>query len=282
MTSLKISSKVSTGIHLYVSPPMHNLKYIHFSLINLEKNDKVILESEGKESVLIPLEGFFEIQVDSESFGKVGRSSPFVEPPDVIVIPPNSNLKINNMKAKSQIAIVSSPGKGDFMPSLISKYEIKSFWRGTFNWRRKIRNLLPEDSSLSHLIIGETINPPGFWSSVPPHKHDTMDPPEKIALEEIYFFKVFPKQGFGIQWIYTDDTSPISLDEVYVVRDSDLIVIPAGYHPVVAGPGYSLYYLWVLAGPIKRMPPLDFDKTHRWILDCESILKYTLDPFNFS
>ena len=46
----------------------------------------------------------------------------------------------------------------------------------------------------------------------------------------------------------TRATAPI--DETVEVRDGDVFLIPRGYHgPCVAAPGYTMYYLNVLAGP---------------------------------
>jgi len=80
-------------------------------------------------------------------------------------------------------------------------------------------------------------------------------------LEEVYFYKVYPEQGFGIQRIYSADKQ---LDEVYVVENNDVVLIPKGYHPVVAAPAYKLYYLWVLAGE-KRIMTMREDPQHRWV-----------------
>jgi 5-deoxy-glucuronate isomerase len=83
--------------------------------------------------------------------------------------------------------------------------------------------------------------------------------------EEVYFFKIKPSQGFGLQRIYTapDDEDPFDL--VYVVEDGDTVVIPRGYHPVVAAPGYELYYLWILAGEERRYGAWSDDPRHSWI-----------------
>jgi 5-deoxy-glucuronate isomerase len=119
-----------------------------------------------------------------------------------------------------------------------------------------------------NLIVGETINPPGNWSSSPPHKHDVDDLPMESKLEEVYFYKLKPQQGFGLQRIYSDDGD---LDEAYVIRDGDTVAFPRGYHPVVAAPGYQLYYLWVLAGEKRIMCPND-DPDHAWVKDTEPII----------
>ncbi|HEX7106803.1 MAG TPA: 5-deoxy-glucuronate isomerase [Acidothermaceae bacterium] len=50
----------------------------------------------------------------------------------------------------------------------------------------------------------------------------------------------------------------------FTVRDNDAAAIKSGYHPVVGAPGYSLYYLWVMAGRGRQMIPA-FDPRHAWV-----------------
>ena len=108
-------------------------------------------------------------------------------------------------------------------------------------------------------MLGETINPPGNWSSYPPHKHDRHAPPEEVALEEVYYYRFKPDGGFGVQLIYDDRD-----ERALIVRDGDVVAIPSGYHPVVAAPGYTLYYLWVMAGEGRQLAPF-FDARHAWV-----------------
>ena len=87
-------------------------------------------------------------------------------------------------------------------------------------------------------------------------------------MEEVYFFKIKPQQGFGIQRIYSDDRS---IDSTYLLQDNDTVAIPEGYHPVVAAPGYRLYYLWILAGE-KRILKMRDDPQHTWLKNAEPVL----------
>jgi len=123
------------------------------------------------------------------------------------------------------------------------------------------------------LLVGETFNPPGNWSSYPPHKHDTLNPPLEAPAEEIYFFLVSPPQGWGIQRIYTAPDHPEPLDEVYVVQDGDATILPRGYHPVCAAAGYRLYYLWGIAGEERRYGAWTDDPAHAWVKAAEPLLK---------
>lgn len=51
------------------------------------------------------------------------------------------------------------------------------------------------------------------------------------------------------------------------VRDGDVFLVPRGYHgPCAAAPGYSLYYLNVMAGPTPgRTLAFADDPPHAWI-----------------
>jgi 5-deoxy-glucuronate isomerase len=113
----------------------------------------------------------------------------------------------------------------------------------------------------NHLIVGETFNRSGQWSSYPPHKHEQDVPGIESRQEELYFFRLNPEQGFGFMRVYTDDRS---IDQPMVLEQNDLVVIPKGYHPVCAAPGYNLYYLWMLAGPTRTLTMRD-DPEHAWV-----------------
>ncbi|HMJ39590.1 MAG TPA: 5-deoxy-glucuronate isomerase, partial [Verrucomicrobiae bacterium] len=127
---------------------------------------------------------------------------------------------------------------------------------------RTIHNILMEDRPAEALLVTEVLTPGGNWSSYPPHKHDTDDPPNETCLEETYYHRMARPEGFAVQLVYTGDHS---LDEAIQVRDGDVVLVPRGYHPVAAGPGYDLYYLNVMAGPRRRWL-VTTDADHRWQL----------------
>lgn len=114
---------------------------------------------------------------------------------------------------------------------------------GTANWQRDVRLIVPPDSAITgRLILGETFNPPGNWSGIPPHKHDQVSDAEN-ALEEFYLFKTAPADGYAVQLMYDDDA-----ERAYVVGNDDVAFMAKGYHPTVAAPGTTVVYLWALSG----------------------------------
>src|SRR5579885_2929818 len=136
---------------------------------------------------------------------------------------------------------------------------------GKDNWSRTVYTHIGNNLAAAHLICGETINRPGGWSSCPPHKHDRFAPPSEVPMEEAYYFLVEPRQGFGFMRVYTDPADPDPFDHAYAVENGDTVLIPRGYHPVVACPGYTLNYTWVLAGEGRTYGAWSDDPKHAWI-----------------
>jgi 5-deoxy-glucuronate isomerase len=134
--------------------------------------------------------------------------------------------------------------------------------RGKGSNTRHVANILPEWEPAESLLVVEVITPEGCTSSYPPHRHDRDELPRESLLEEIYYHRINPAQGFAFQRVYTDDRS---LDETMTVEDGDVTLVPRGYHPCATVHGYELYYLNVMAGP-KRTWKFHNEERHAWLL----------------
>jgi 5-deoxy-glucuronate isomerase len=132
--------------------------------------------------------------------------------------------------------------------------------RGHGSQERFVRPILMADREAESLLVCEVLTPAGHWSSYPPHKHDRDDPPRETLLEETYYHRVRPAGGFGLQRVYTDDGT---LDQTLAFGDRDCVLVPRGYHTVSAPPGYEVYYLNVMAGPVRAWSVVD-DPDHAW------------------
>ena len=221
-------------------------------------------ESTGDlETVVVLLGGVVDVEANGESLGSAGgRSSVFEGPGHAVYAPPGTVLRLK-ATTPAQIAIATAPaGQGAPLKArIIGPGDQRLADVGKGNWSRTVRTILGPEHAAGRLLLGETINPPGNWSSYPPHKHDREAPPEEVRLEEVYFFKVDPPEGFGVQVRYDDAGT-----EAFTVRDGDSAVIRSGYHPLVAAPGYSLYYLWIMAGDSRQMIPY-MDPAHAWVAE---------------
>ena len=246
----------------------YGLGYITFGILRLGSGEKFAENSDSNEIGLVILTGKCSVKVGKYDYKSVGnRASVFGGKAYGIYIPPNTDYEVVG-EDKVEIALCKAPADLKAEPVLVTPDQVNIRTVGQHNWRRYVHDIIDARITASKLVIGETFNPPGNWSSYPPHRHDYDNLPDESEQEELYFFKVEPPQGFGIQRIYTDD---LSVNKVYVVQNNSVVAIPKGYHPVSAAPGYQLYYLWVLAGEKRILKPKD-DPAHSWVRACEAVL----------
>ncbi len=210
----------------------------------------------GEETVLVLQEGSGTFTTPEGSW-KLSRAGVFDERASAVYIPPGVNLAVT-AETPLEAILFSTPAPAGGHPAAIGPdgVEVNSRGRGTYT--REVHNLLVTDPHAKRLMVGETFNPPGHWSSYPPHKHDGRD--GEPVLEEVYYYRLSPAQGFGQQMLYTNDGECTT----HTVRDGDAVLLPYGYHPVSSPPGYTLYYLWAMAGGERRLA-LHEDPAHVWI-----------------
>ena len=212
----------------------------------------------GEESVLVVQSGAATVTVSGEEF-QVSRKDVFQERASALYAPPGESLAIA-ARSEFEAIVVSTPATRAGRPALVLPADVRVNMRGRGNYAREVHDIFVTDQSAQRIMVGETFNPAGHWSSYPPHKHDGKD--GEPVLEEVYYFRIDPPQGFGQQLIYTADGECVA----HVVRDGDLVLLPYGYHPVSSPPGYRLYYLWAMAGAQRKLA-LHEDPSHRWIHD---------------
>lgn len=247
---------------LPAGPGVHELdaglREVAFALVRAEA-EPVRVELGGREGVLVKLAGpEGEVRVDGTAFRLPARASVFDDPPSAVYAPPGSTLEADGPLLAGLYLAAGDPAEAPAAYA-VQPGDVTAAARGSGNFAREVRDIVPAERPGLRLLVGETLNPAGNWSSSPPHKHDRDAPPEEAKLEEIYLFRIDPPQGFGVQLSY-DETS----ERAFSVRDLDVAAIPAGYHPVVAAPGYRLYYLWGLAGSGRELRWVP-DPDHAWV-----------------
>jgi 5-deoxy-glucuronate isomerase len=217
----------------------------------------------GREACILILTGTADVIVGTHRFERLGgRSSVFDDAsPGAVYVPAGLPFQVI-ARDPVELAVCSAPGDAGGTPRAIAAGDMPKSVRGTGTNTRHVRNVLPEERVADSLIVVEVITPGGHWSSYPPHKHDTATPGGETALEETYYHRINPSQGFAFQRVYTDSRD---LDETMCVHDGDLVLVPRGYHPVGAAHGYDLYYLNVMAGP-RRAWVIHNDPAHQWLL----------------
>lgn len=246
------------------------LEMISFGVARLAKGESYTEELGDEEAVLVILGGSCRLEAGSESWDRLGeRRDVFSGKAAGAYLPPRTKFTLTGAGAGvCEIAVSRAPAKQKGSARVIRPEDVKVRTAGALNWKRVIHDIVDLSVPAERLVVGETFNPPGNWSSYPPHRHEIDDLPDEVKMEEVYHFRLSPKQGFGFQRLYTDD---LSVDEVIALKDRDTVVIPRGYHPVAAAPGYRLYYLWILAGKERVLLPRD-DPNHAWVKASEHIV----------
>ncbi len=251
------------GSILEVTPHSAGWSHVGFQVVNLAPGQSFAGGDAGREACLVILTGTADVEIGDHIFPAIGGRTRVFEDaaPAAVYAPAGSPFRVTASTAV-ELAIGTAPAEPGREPRLIDPASMSREVRGQGTNQRFVRNILPETEPADSLLVVEVITPGGHWSSYPPHKHDTATAGEETALEETYYHRINPAQGFAVQRVYTDDRS---LDETISVEDGDVVMVPRGYHPVGAPHGYDVYYLNVMAGP-RRNWVFRNDPAHEWIV----------------
>ena len=231
-----------------IGPAEAGWRYVGFELYRLPPGRALSRCVAGRETCLVLVSGRAAVRAGGEDLGTIGeRSSPFEGSPWSAYVPAGAEWRVETAEG-CELAVCTAPAEGRLPPRLIGPSEVGQETRGQGTNTRYVRNILPDTAQAESLLVVEVVTPGGHWSSYPPHKHDTDDPPRETYLEETYYHRLARRSGFALQRVYTDDRS---LDEAIAVSDGDVVLVPRGYHPVGAPHGFDLYYLNVMAGPVR-------------------------------
>jgi len=228
------------------------LEILSFGIYRLGP-EPVTSETREKEVVLVPQEGEFEIEINTATFRGARPGGPFAVRQGksnacAVYIPCDSRF---SLRGRGEMAFFEAPAMRQNPPFYMSPEDVSVVSRGEWIWRRDVISLISPKNASTNLIVGETYNPPGFWSGTPIHRHDRNQPSlGESDHEEVYYHRFGWKQEAGDQYgaygvqLLMDGTR---LSKAYIIGDKSAVAIPGGCHPVVASPVSALLYLWGLA-----------------------------------
>lgn len=203
-----------------------------FGILKL-KNNTTFEDTKELERIYVLLYG--EIQVTYNGKTVTAKRYSFLDD-DLwcLDMPKNGDVKITGLAEDSEVAVLRTENERDF-PAVIRcgdaiTKEIRG--QGYMNeaGTRIVRTaqdirLSPE----SNIMFGEDVHYPGKWSGFPSHSHEQ---------PEIYYYKFYPEDGFGLL--------RLGDDAVLLEHNDTVEIIPNMVHPQVAAPGYAMYYLWAI------------------------------------
>jgi 5-deoxy-glucuronate isomerase len=246
------------GVHVLQRRGEKGARELTSRRLRLSPGGTTRFSAPGEETVVVLQEGTGTFAAAGNTW-PVQRSGVFTDRATALLLPPGVELTVTAETALEAV-LVSTPAPSGGETVLFAPDQVVVNARGRGNYSREVHDICVRDPYGQRLMVGETFNPPGNWSSYPPHKHDGRD--GEPTLEEVYHFRFDPPHGFGHQMLYTNDGENVT----HTVVDGDAVLLPYGYHPVSAPPGYRLYYLWAMAGQERRLA-LHEDPAHRWIHD---------------
>ncbi|MDQ1510727.1 MAG: 5-deoxy-glucuronate isomerase [Actinomycetota bacterium] len=225
----------------------------------------------GIEAALVLLTGDVTLSGGTEP-RRARRRDVFDAPATAVYVPPGTTIEITAHE-RTELALAATVGGAlhapeGATPQVVDATDVVVHDRGQPGWQRAVHDVVAESVRAQRLLVGETFNAAGQWSSFPPHKHDGGD--GEPALEEVYYYRFDRPDGFGFQGLYEHaDRERGGSERAVFLRHGSVVGIPRGYHPVCAAPGYRLYYLWALstAPGTPRGLALYEDPAHRWLHD---------------
>jgi 5-deoxy-glucuronate isomerase len=242
------------------TPESAGWEYLSFEVRRLAEGENWSGDTGEQEAALVLLGGRIVAEVNGEKWEMGERSGPFDGLPWSAYLPPRTIYSVRAL-TDAEFGWALAPAEGRHPARLIPPSEVKVEARGQGNTARTVRHMLPPEFPAERLIVVEVLTPEGHWSSYPPHKHDVENLPQENFLEETYYYRIDPPQGFALQRIYARDGN---WDVAVVCEDGDLVLVPEGYHPVAAAAGYNCYYLNAQAGPTRAWL-INEDQRHAWI-----------------
>ncbi len=275
---------------LAVTPEAAGWDYISFQVRKLAAGERWSFASGTNELALVNLTGRYTVESNRGTWqGIGGRANVFAGAAHALYLPRHTDFTVTAEEA-GEYAVTWVPTDEDHEPWLIEPDAVPISVRGGDNVSRQINDLLPPGSPVHRLVLVEVYTPSGGWSSYPGHKHDLHIEDEtgnlvEADLEEVYYYKITSTpaerervnsdpDGLAYQRVYTDENSPLHqagypIDALVMVRDGEAVLVPEGYHPVVSLPGYTSYYLNVLAGSAQSLANQDDPKV-TWVKDTYS------------
>src|SRR3989454_2018382 len=257
-----------------VTPELAGWDYVHFQLRRLDAQRSWKFATGDHEMAIVLMGGRIRVESNQGQWSHIGeRDSVFHGLPYALYLPRHTSLTVTAETA-CEIAVALAPTDQDHQPRLVTPGDIEIEIRGGDHATRQINNIIPPGFPCHRLVVVEVYTPGGNWSSYPPHKHDVhkTNPEGKVLeadLEEIYFYKLDRPEGFAFQRIYTAPEAPLQrsgvpIDAVLLAGNNDVVLVPEGYHPVSSPPGYTTYYLNVLAGSAQSLANSE-DPRYTWV-----------------
>ncbi len=219
---------------------------LEMAALQLEAGTRERFETGDREYGLVIIHGCCRVTLATgETYDLGPRQDPFEHLPYGLLLSRQQEA-IVSASEDSLIGVGTSPARVQYPNFYLTPDDVREYQRGSDNWSRSVRFVFWADNTQGNqLLMGETVVPSGNWGTIPPHRHDRYVPEVEVPYKEVYFFRFSRPGGFGLIWQFDDDDT---MDQAYSLRSNDAAYLGEGYHPVVCGPGSTMYQLTMMAG----------------------------------
>ncbi|WP_422082458.1 5-deoxy-glucuronate isomerase [Ulvibacterium sp.] len=266
---LVVKPKTGSRVYHQITPESAQWEYLSFEAREMVRDETWEWDTRENEMVIVLLSGNFEVESDKGNWEtKNGRKDVFSGVAHTLYLPRHTKFGLKATSDTLDIAYGWCKADEDFPAKFVTPKETPVVIFGGDNATRQFNDLVPPGFGCHSIVVREVYTPSGNWSSFPAHKHDERILAEDGTVlepiqEETYFYKFQKPEAYAIQQVYTKDRS---LDEIVRPRHNDVVMIPRGFHPVVAEHGFHCYYLNFLAGTDQCLANTT-DPDHEWIYD---------------
>ncbi len=255
------------------SPDQGNSSFLTLLRLELRDADAHTLEAGEHEHVVDVLAGRCAVTIGRSGsgdvrYGPVGkRADIFSGRPEFIYIPRESICEIECLEAPFEAVIYTAPTDEVAPPAHVPAEEVRAITSGVSDWQREVFIGMGEEGPATRIMVGETESPPGNWSGFPPHRHTEDSPPDELAMEELYYFHIHPRDGFVIGGTYQDPLRKGQTSDLGIYRHGEAFAVPRGFHFIAPCPGYRVRYTWALGGRRRGFGAWTDDPDLAWLND---------------
>ncbi|WP_445735785.1 5-deoxy-glucuronate isomerase [Mariniflexile sp.] len=266
---LLIKPQKEFGIYQSITPENANWTWLNFEARLMRKDEQWSFNTGVNELVIVLLSGNFKVESNKGTWKTInGRKDVFSGVAHTLYLSRNTKFTLTAQSDILDIGYGWCLADKDFEPKFVTPEETPVVIFGGDNATRQFNDLVPPGFGCSRIVVREVYTPSGNWSSFPAHKHDErkLDDLGNVLepiQEETYFYKFEKVGAYAIQQVYTEDRA---LDEIVKAKHNNVVMIPKGFHPVVAAHGFNCYYLNFLAGTDQCLANTT-DPDHEWIYD---------------
>ncbi len=255
------------------SPDQGNSSFLTLLRLELEGAGAHSLETGEHEHVVDVLSGRCAAAITRPGsgavrYGSVGqRTDIFSGRPEFIYIPRESICEIECLEAPFEAVIYTAPADEVASPAHILAEQVRVITSGVSDWQREVFIGMDEEGPATRIMVGETESPPGNWSGFPPHRHSDDSPPDELAMEELYYFHIHPRNGFVIGGTYQDPANKEQTARLDIYGHGQAFGVSSGYHFIAPCPGYRVRYTWALGGRRRGFGAWTNDPDLAWLND---------------